>query len=472
MMSESPRRAVWTLGASAAIVFLTACASSPQTPQVPMMSMPKRYGSTEAIDPPQVSAQVRSVWGCLSDPVVNWAVQRGLTSNDDIEVAAARVDQAAALVRQRQAERLPSVGASTSVTRQRVPVNEQLATGAVSGTSYRAESTGRWDLDISGRLAVGLSAEAARLALAQAQAEDTRRRVAAEVAVRVMQLRSLEARLRARDDALAALRGQVDVAERRRAAGVAPATDGARLLYSAAQAEAVLAGLRREHREALQATAFELAVSASTLEGWLQTPTETQSSSCVIEAGAPGELLARRADLLAAYQAVAAAIADRQAVELGKRPNLVLDTSLGWSALSLSKLFNSGALIYSAAATLDLKLFDFGRIDAQIDGARAAERESWLRYRGAARQAVTDVESALTTLSTSREAVASLEVAHRQQTLLVESGRQRRSAGLADASGLLEAMQAEALLREQMADAHFQEMRAAALLIRALGAPS
>lgn len=454
-----------------AVLLLGACAGAPQTLPVPSLSMPNRYAATETVQPPQVSAQVCSVWGCLGDPVVNWAVERGLMSNADIEVAVARVDQAAALLRRRRAERLPSVGASTNVTRQRVPVNEPLASGTVSGTSYRAESTGRWDWDVSGRLSAGVSAEGARLALAQAQAEDTRRRVAAEVAVRVMQLRSLEARLRARDDALAALRGQMEIAERRRAAGLAPATEGARLLFSAAQAQAVSAALRRERRETLQATASELTLPASALEFWLQTPPESPSISCVIEAGAPGELLARRADLLAAYQSVVAAIAERQMAELGKRPDLLLDTSLGWSALSLSKLLNSGALIYSVTATLNLKLFDFGRIDAQIDGARAAERESWLRYRGAARQAVTDVESALTTLSTSREAVTSLEVAHLQQTLLVESGRQRQFAGLADASGLLEAMQAEALLREQMADAHFQEMRAVALLMRALGAP-
>jgi outer membrane protein TolC len=342
----------------------------------------------------------------------------------------------------------------------------------VSGTSYRAETTGRWDLDLSGRLAASLTAEEARLALARAQAEDTRRRVAADLAVRVVQLRALAARLSVRDDALAALRGQVDIAERRRAAGLSSASEGARLLSEAAQAEAVSAGLQRERREILQATAFELAVSASTLEGWLETRPDSESSACVIEAGTPGELLSRRADLLAAYQAVAAAVADRQAVERGLQPNLIVDTALGWSALSLSKLFSGGALIYSAAATLDLKLFDFGRIDAQIDGARAAERESWLRYRSAAHQAITDVESALTSLSTSREAETSLHAASNHQSLLVQNGRQRQSAGLADSSGILEALQAEALLREQMAGAHFQEMRAVVLLIRALGAPS
>lgn len=45
--------------------------------------------------------------------------------------------------------------------------------------------------------------------------------------------------------------------------------------------------------------------------------------------------------------------------------------------------------------SLDLRLFDFGRIQAEIDRSRAAKREAWLRCGAAARQAVAEVESAL-----------------------------------------------------------------------------
>ncbi len=455
-----------------ALALLSGCAGAPPAPAPEPPPVPARFGdAAPAIAMPRPSAAVQATWGCLGDPVLAAAVEQALQQHPDIALAAARLAQAEAVARLRQAERRPRLDASAGASRQRVPEDERVAGDADARTSSRFKATlsGRWDLDLPGRLALAASADTARWAQARAQADDNRRRVAADAALLVLQLRALQQRLQAREDSLQVQRAQQALAERRQAAGLAAATDAARERVALAQGEAVQAGLQREWRDGLQRLAQDLDLPAAVVQRWLASAADGPGSGCTLEPGLPAELLTRRPDLLAAYQGVVAAAAERGVAEAGRRPTLVLDSALGWSAVTLSGLSGGGALLASLGATLDLRLFDFGRIEAEIDRSRAAEREAWLRYRNAARLAVAEVEAALAAINTGQAAVAALDAALAQQARVAQDAGLVASAGLADPAARLAALQAHALLREQQAEARLQVQQATARLIRDLG---
>ena len=75
-------------------------------------------------------------------------------------------------------------------------------------------------------------------------------------------------------------------------------------------------------------------------------------------------------------------------------PRLTLSAALGLLSFDLSSLFESDALVGSLGAGLAAPLFDFGRIEAEIDGAAAGKKAAFAAYRGAVFGALGEVESA------------------------------------------------------------------------------
>lgn len=141
------------------------------------------------------------------------------------------------------------------------------------------------------------------------------------------------------------------------------------------------------------------------------------------------------------------------------------------SATSVSRgdLFTGGASQAAGVLGRRWRLFDFGRINAQIEQAKGQEAELLAAYRLAAPQATEDVENAFSTLVNKEVQVAEL-------TQGVESLTRTRAATFAayqrGAVSLIEVLQAdENLLRasDARAQAETEAARAAISSFKALG---
>ncbi|CUI04564.1 Outer membrane protein [Janthinobacterium sp. CG23_2] len=113
----------------------------------------------------------------------------------------------------------------------------------------------------------------------------------------------------------------------------------------------------------------------------------------------PGELLRRRPDLIVAERRLAASHA-RIGVALAEYYPTFSLSGLAGSASSVSggNLFSSGASQAAGMLGLRWRLFDFGRIDAEIGQARGQHAEALAAYRLAALRATEEVENALSAL--------------------------------------------------------------------------
>jgi outer membrane protein TolC len=141
------------------------------------------------------------------------------------------------------------------------------------------------------------------------------------------------------------------------------------------------------------------------------------------------------------------------------------------SATSVSggNLFSSGASQATGVLGLRWRLFDFGRIDAQIDLAKGQEAESLAAYRLAVLRATEEVENAFSALVKREEQAAVLAQG-------VDSLAMARSASFAayqkGVASLIEVLQAdENLLRatDMRAQAQTESARAAVAAFKALG---
>lgn len=119
----------------------------------------------------------------------------------------------------------------------------------------------------------------------------------------------------------------------------------------------------------------------------------TPGAPKIDDAGSPGELLRRRLDLIVAERRLVASNARIGMAIAEYYPKLALSELIG-SATSVSSgnLFTSGASQAAGVLGLRWRLFDFGRINAQIHQAKGQEAGMLAAYRLAVLRATEDVE--------------------------------------------------------------------------------
>jgi NodT family efflux transporter outer membrane factor (OMF) lipoprotein len=456
----------------------TGCAVGPDYVR-PAMHLPERFQNQAAADqrPAPPGPELAEWWTGFGDPLLARYVTLALAQNLDLAQAAARVAQARAGLGLANAALLPSA----AVTGQAARAYQSVQTGVGQvmnampgfdryGNAYEANLAASWEVDVLGGLRRGREAALADYQSSQAGAVATRLAVAAQTADIYITVRGLQARL--------------DIA-RRQAGTQEELLSTVRLLYGKglaaelqlSQAEGALAQVRAA--VPLLETGLEAAMNAldvmlgsapGTHRAELAGAADIPAAPRIAGAGTPGELLRRRPDLIVAERRLAAANARIGAAIAEYYPKLSFSGLVGSATtVSAGNLFSSGASQAAGMLGLRWRLFDFGRVDAQIALAKGQEAEMLSAYRLAALRATEDVENALSALAKREEQAALLNQG--VQAL----GRARSAAFAAYRNGavsLNEVLQAdEQLLRASDArvQAQTESARAAVASFKALG---
>lgn len=116
---------------------------------------------------------------------------------------------------------------------------------------------------------------------------------------------------------------------------------------------------------------------------------------------APLDVLRRRPDVIAAELQLAASNAAIGAAIAGYYPKVSLSALLGSESIAPGPLFQSVAFQPQSVAGLRWRIFDFGRVSAEIAGAKGANAEALAAYRQSVLHAAEDVEDAFMLLTQS-----------------------------------------------------------------------
>ena len=142
---------------------------------------------------------------------------------------------------------------------------------------------------------------------------------------------------------------------------------------------------------------------------------------------------------------------------------------VGLLAFNPGDLFDENSIVGSLAAGVAAPLVDFGRIEAEIDGAAANKRVAFQAYRGAVFQALGDAEAAYGLIAAADQE-AELALAERDQLQRAANlANDRFRAGLASFLEVLEARRAADASGERAAAALGRAQRARILLWQAVG---
>ncbi|NYT83900.1 efflux transporter outer membrane subunit [Alcaligenaceae bacterium] len=452
-------------------MLLTACAVGPDYYAPPPVTTGDGWSQADTVT--SAPTDLAHWWSTLGDPVLERLIDTALAANLDLRVAAARIDEARALRDRVAGEQLPVAGASASVNRRRQSENGPLPVGSMPGleatqTIYDAGFDAAWEADLFGAKQRALEGAGARLQAAQADAQGARVRIVAEVARAWFTAAGARQELQTQQAMLKTLEHTLKLVRQRQALGDASAADVDAAYAQWAAAHATLPGIQARQRAAVLSLGVLLGAPPERELALLNTAA-TPLTLLALPVGERADVLRRRPDVLAAERRLAASTADIGVATAELFPKLSIGIGGGFQALATGDWFNSSSTRFSILPLISWRLFDGGRVRAEIRAREATGQQAALAYEQAVLTALGDAERALSDYH------AGLDTLNRRQATLDATRRSHAHAKARYTAGdiaLVELLAAERVLYEaETANAQARTTAAVQLvaLYKALG---
>jgi len=321
-------------------------------------------------------------------------------------------------------------------------------------------------VDLAGR--VRRTIEGARASAQQSSAdfENTRLLLTAELATDYYALRELDIELDVVSRAIALQRRSLELATARHDLG---ATSGLDVASQQALLDSTLTQLDVLHRQRSQ---FEHAIA--TLTG---TPAPSFALPADIRAltpptvpiGVPSDVLERRPDVASAERAMAAANAQIGVAAAAFYPSIVIAPSYGAESTSLTSLFTASSLLWSLGVSIAQPIIDSGRLNANLDFAKAGYDVAVANYRRAILTALQEAEDGIVGLAALERASDQAGAAIVSAQRVLDLATSRYEGGVATYLDVITAEQGLLNAERLAAQLRGQRLLTAVFLVKALG---
>ncbi len=414
-------------------------------------------------------------WQQWHDPLLNRLITRLGYENLDIGQAAMRVLQARDQLRVVASEGLPSLNWAGSYTWTQQSTHgfltlAQPAPGAnLQYQQYANIGTASWDLDIFGRIRRLVEAGKARVVEQEAFQHGVELSSIADFVEAYLRLRSVQEQLRLTERRQRLAQHDLTLVLERRQEGAANDLAVAQARGQLEQIESTLPPLRDIQAALINALGYMLALPPRALEKELSTFRPQPDVPVSVGVGVPSSLLERRPDIMMADARLHAVTAEVGAAKAAFYPDINLVGNLGTQSLSASDFFMPAAKYFTLGPTLNVPLFEGGRLAGMLALRKAEQKEVAISYRQVVLNAWREVDDAIT-----RQAQVQLRYEHlaavvRQNQRAFDVAQSQYREG---AVPFLEVDQAEGVLLSNqvlLAALHMEATLSAVSLYRALG---
>ncbi|MGE0486931.1 MAG: efflux transporter outer membrane subunit [Gammaproteobacteria bacterium] len=412
-------------------------------------------------------------WREFGDTTLERLVERAVAANYDLRVAVANVEAARAALAGVDTRRRPRVDVNGTVQERRDAAGlivladpDQRFPTTTSGT-FSADLG--WEIDLFGRVRRSIEAAVADLGSVQAVRDAVTTAVLAEVARNYVDLRGAQARLSVAEHNVDVQRQTLELVDLLLQEGAATDLDVARARTQLLSSEATIPRLRAAARAAANRLTTLTAQPPGALDAELATPAPLPSLPEVVAVGAPLDLLRRRADILAAERAIAAAAARIGIATADLYPTVSLGGRVGVGGTPLSSLTAAGGPFFALGPTLTWNVFDRAAIYARIGQQDAAAAASVARFEATVTGALEEVDTALRSWLDERERRARLEQARSASRDARRLAQLRYREGVEDFLTVLDAERRLLEIEDQLALSEIALAQSLVAIYRALG---
>ena len=409
----------------------------------PKQTLPASYQESQASD--AAVAMSNQWWTLYNDEVLNDLIAKASKNNTDIKIAVARIEEADGYMREVGAALFPQVNVDSSASRYKV--TELGATPLFNGMSptrsnYNVKLSTTFELDFWGKLRRAQESAKAQ-ALASRFAKDTvDLSLKSLVTGDYLLLRSLEAQIELSKASMKSREDSLALTQRRLEGGVSSALDVHQAEVAYNNLKAQLADLTRqraiiEHQLAVLAGDLDLKIAAGDIQSLPIPP--------VPPVGLPSTLLEARPDVRQAEQNLIAANAKIGVAKAALFPTISLTAGLGGESKDLGDVLKSAARIWNGGLSLNLPVFDSGRLSSKVDQASAEKKQLLASYERAVQNAFTEVNDALVNVRQNTEREAALNASQSSASKALEIANNRYKSGY---TGYLEVLDAQRVFND------------------------
>lgn len=444
---------------------LAGCSMIPEY-QAPDSPVPATIGSSNAATGELALPDWQTVF---TDPQLTALVEQALENNRDLELALLDVEEAQALYGIERSGLYPNVSAGADGTRQRLPADLS-GTGSSNVTGQYSVGLGiaAYELDLFGRVR-SLSESALETYLGTEEAARSARiTLISEVANAYLTFLSDRQKLKISEETVDAQQSSVDLVQRRYDAGLSAE-------LSVRQAEIALDSARANRAQFGQQVSRDLNALSVLVGG----PVPELGVSNVLDpavaflADVPESLnasvLTLRPDIRQAEHTLKAANANIGAARAAFFPSITLTGSAGTASSDLSGLFKGGSGTWSFAPSVNIPIFNAGRLQANLDVAEIRTEKAVVSYEKTIQTAFQEVADALAARSYLKEqedAQAALVKAAERSLALAEV---RYENGADDYLAVLDARRELLTARQSLVEVKRLKLTNRITLYRALG---
>lgn len=396
-------RIAFTAMTLAVLPVLASC-NTTSKPNPPTVELRDKFAEGTTIGHGAVDA--REWWKTFKDSRLNDLVERGLVQNLDVQQALERINAAESGVTAAGAGALPSLVVSASNT-----VSETNSENTAINVERRNTATGgarlSWLLDFFGLYRQSRESAMASLDEAHARVDVARLALLSQTVSAYIDLRYQEQRLAIANRDLASRRETLNLTRILEKQGQSTKVD---IVQAQGLASAMLAQI-----PAVEVAAKRASYRLETLVGGTASglalgdgkAARQPMTDDTVQAGVPADLLRNRPDIRAAERRLAAAVANIGVAEAQLYPSITLGGSISPSSLATGGL-TAGAVAWSFGPTLNLPIFDGGKLRANLNIAESNAKEAYLAWKSTVLSAVEEVQGALAAVRRDNRTVSAL----------------------------------------------------------------
>ncbi|MBS0155166.1 MAG: efflux transporter outer membrane subunit [Nitrospira sp.] len=444
----------------------------PKTDLAPFHNLPDASDRQAGAEPTPLDRW----WIGFNDPILVTFVQRALDQNLTLAAALARVDQARAEATGAGAQLLPTVDLGASSTALHQSLQGLFGNVAKNVPSFRRNINenvigplASWEIDLFGGRRRAIAASQNLAEASELDRAGIRLTVAADTADTYLQIRGYQVRLELAENQISTNERLVRLVRNRRDAGVATEREIAEADAVLRQARAIVPPLRFALEQQLNRLSVLMGVQPGTYSQDLKAVREIPPIPIIPGEQHSTDMLRRRPDVIAAERRLAASNEQIGVVISDYYPKISISGMLGFDSLSTRNIFTGGAFVALGSGAVRWRLFDFGKIDAQVAQARGANAEALIVYRQAVLRAVEDVENALSGLSQTQAHVFELQGETQSLIKSRDLADQAYRAGSIPLTDVLVAERQLLLVQDQLNARRADTARAAVTVFRSLG---
>ncbi len=377
------------------LVFAAGCSVGPNYHR-PSVDVPQQWihGEilTTTMDKESKDMADTAWWELFGDPVLTELITTALKNNNDIRIAAARVDEYMGAYGVAKSDYFPKFGGTASASYGRSATYRTRDGKWAEHPSYSIGVSTSWEIDIWGKIRRANEAARADLLTADEARREMVLLITSQIAGSYIQLLTLDRQLVIAKETADSHGKSLDLFKLRRAKG-----DISDLTLSQLETEYWYAMSRIPLIEKnISQTEHALSVLLGKNPGAIKRGATLLTLKIPdVPEGIPSTLLERRPDIRQAEEQLIAANARIGVAKSQYFPSISLTGAFGTASSDFSTLFNPASIIFNIGGNLLQPIFRAGEIYNQVKASEAVQRQSLYNYVKTVQTAFQDTEDAL-----------------------------------------------------------------------------